>query len=87
MAAYMSAQSVPTILPVRRAVVYDEDLRDGGQLHSERDGRQRERVWRFLSVLMRRLDQVTPHTRQWVALEPNGRSTQTQRSRHQERAW
>jgi len=24
--------------------VYDEDLRDGGQLHSERDGRQRERV-------------------------------------------
>ena len=29
---------------VCRAVVYDEDLRDGGQLHSERDGRQRERV-------------------------------------------
>ena len=44
MAAYMSAEGVPTSLHVCRAVVYDEDLCDGGQRHSERDGRQRECV-------------------------------------------
>ena len=70
----------------RDRTVHEQDLRDGGERHSERDGRLGEAVRRLLSVRLRRLDQVASDTGQRVALEHVRSAAQTERSRHQERA-